>query len=66
METLETIVNLIASTTTVTGLKVTCAVDKNIYERVIKVSDEELEGINIQRNEFCGNWNYTISPVVNV
>lgn len=65
LETLETIVNLIASTTTVTGLKVTCAVDKNIYERGIKVSDEELEGINIQRNEFCGNWNYTISPVVN-
>lgn len=66
LETLETIVNLIASTTTVTGLKVTCAVDKNIYERGIKVSDEELEGINIQRNKFCGNWNYTISPVVNV
>ncbi len=65
LETLETIVNLIASTTTVTGLKVTCTVDKNIYERGIKVSDEELEGINIQRNEFCGNWNYTISPVVN-
>lgn len=65
LETLETIVNLIASTTTVTGLKVMCTVDTNIYERGIKVSDEELEGINILRNEFCGNWNYTIHPSVN-
>lgn len=65
LETLETIVNLIASTTTVTGLKVMCAVDTNVYEKGIKVSDEELEGINILRNEFCGNWNYTIYPSQN-
>ncbi len=62
LETLETIVNLIASTTTTTGLKVMCAVDKNTYECGIRVSDEEMEGINIQKNEFCGNWNYTILP----
>ncbi|MBQ8073917.1 MAG: hypothetical protein IJ231_09955, partial [Clostridia bacterium] len=37
----------------------------NVYEKGIKVSDEELEGINILRNEFCGNWNYTIYPSQN-
>ena len=62
LETLETIVELISSTTTNTGLKVRCAVDRNIYPRGIKVSDEELAGVNIIKNEFCGNWNYTIFP----
>ena len=62
LETLETIVELISSTTTNTGLKVQCAVDKNIYPRGLKVSDEELAGINIIKNEFCGNWNYIIFP----
>ena len=62
LETLETIVKLISSTTTTTGLKVHCVVDHNIYPRGIKISDEELDGVNIVRNEFCGNWNYTIFP----
>ena len=62
LETLEMIVELISSTTTSTGLKVQCAVDRNIYPRGLKVSDVELEGVNILRNEFCGNWNYTIFP----
>ncbi len=62
LETLEMIVELIASTKTSTGLKVQCAVDRNIYPRGIKVSDKELQGVNIVRNDFCGHWNYTISP----
>ena len=65
LETLEMIVELISSTTTSTGLKVQCAVDHNTYPRGLKVSDEELEGVNIIRNEFCGNWNYTIFPIRN-
>lgn len=66
LETLEMIVELIASTTTNTGLKVRCIVDKNTYPRGIKVTDEELDGVNITKNEFCGNWNYIISPVVDM
>ena len=66
LETLEMIVELIASTTTNTGLKVKCIVDKNTYPRGIKVSDEELEEVNITKNEFCGNWNYTVSPSANM
>jgi len=58
----EVIVKLIAATSNKTGLKVHCQLDDNIYPRGIKVSDEELAGINIQRNSFHGEWNYTISP----
>ena len=65
LETLQMIVELISSTTTSTGLKVQCAVDHNTYPRGLKVSDEELEGVNIIRYEFCGNWNYTIFPAHN-
>ena len=62
LETLEMIVDLISSTTTTTGLKVKCTVDHAIYPKGIKVSDTEIDGINIIRNEFCGNWNYRIYP----
>lgn len=62
LETLKMIVELISSTTTNTGLRVECIVDHNIYPRGIKVSDEELKGVNIVRNKFCCNWNYTIFP----
>lgn len=65
LETLKMIVELITSTTTNTGLKVQCAVDHNTYPRGIKVSDKELNGVNIIRNEFCGMWNYTIYPIIN-
>jgi len=58
----EVAVSLIASTTTRKGLKVTCELDTNEYEIGIKVSDEEFEKINIIKNEFHGDWNYTILP----
>lgn len=62
LETLEIIVNLIASTTTNSGLHIECGIDFNTYETGIKVSDKELANINIVQNEFCGTWNYTIYP----
>ena len=65
LETLEMIVALISSTTSSTGLKVHCTLDNNIYPRGLKVSDEELDGVNIVRNAFCGNWNYSILPCSN-
>jgi len=58
----EVVVNLIGSTTTKKGLTVKCVLDQNSYETGIKVSDEELEGINIRRNDFHGEWNYFIFP----
>ena len=62
LTSLEVIVSLIAATTTSTGLTVKCGVDNNVYETGIKVDDEEYGNINIVRNSFCGNWNYTIVP----
>ena len=58
----QVIVQLIGSTTTKTGLKVCCELDANLYPKAIKVSDEEMLAINITRDEFHGEWNYTISP----
>jgi transposase len=58
----EVIVKLIAATTNRIGLKVKCQLDTNFYPKAIKVSDREMADINIQRDSFHGEWNYTISP----
>jgi hypothetical protein len=57
-----TIINLIASTTTRSGLIVKAALDTNHYETKIKVSDEQLARVRLKRHEFHGDWNYTLSP----
>jgi len=59
----EVIVNLIAATTTRTGLKIEAELDPNIYPIGIQVTDEELEKIHIERADFHGEWNYTIVPL---
>ena len=58
----QVIVQLIGSTTTEAGLKVCCELDANQYPKGLKVSDAEMQAINISRDEFQGAWNYTISP----
>jgi hypothetical protein len=58
----QVIVQLIGSTSTETGLQVRCEIDGNRYPRGIKVAEAEIRAINISRNEFHGEWNYTISP----
>lgn len=58
----ETVVNLISSTTTRKGLLVRAELDKNTYERGIKVSDEEIEDLEIMLHERFPGWNYTILP----
>jgi Rhodopirellula transposase DDE domain len=57
------IVDLISSTTTDTGLTVRCELDANVYPKGITVPDEEMADINIMRDEFHGDWNYTIQPM---
>ena len=44
------------------GLKVRATWDDRVYSKGIKISDEDLAKINIQRANFRGEWNYTISP----
>ena len=56
------IVDLISATTTDTGLTVVCKLDTNTYPKGIAVTDQEMAQINILRNEFHGEWNYTIQP----
>jgi len=57
-----TIVQLIAATTTDTGLKVRAVLDENKYPKGVKVSDAQLASVNLARHAFHGDWNYTISP----
>ncbi len=56
------IVQLIGHTTTTTGLTIKAKLDKNKYQKGIKISDEELEKITLERDSFHGEWNYKIKP----
>ncbi|MDG6026758.1 MAG: ISAzo13 family transposase [Candidatus Brocadia sp.] len=58
----ETIVNLISRTTTAKGLRVICRLDRRKYPTGRKVTDEEIRRVNLKRNTFHGDWNYTIYP----
>ncbi len=58
----ETIINLIGGTKTRTGLKVKAVLDTSEYETGIKVSDEQLNQVQLRRHKVHPAWNYTISP----
>jgi hypothetical protein len=58
----QVIVNLIAATTTQTGLRVRAEVDLAKYPKGVKVSDKQVAGIRLERDLFHGEWNYTILP----
>lgn len=58
----EVIIGLINSTTTESGLFVRSVLDENPYPRGIKISDQEMAEINLQKDDFHGEWNYSISP----
>jgi hypothetical protein len=56
------VVNLIGNTKTKAGLHIQAELDTNAYATGIKVSDEELAAVQIEKAPFHGEWNYTISP----
>ena len=58
----QVIVNLISATTTQTGLKVRAELDTNSYPPGAKVTNKQIEEINIRPDSFHGEWNYTIRP----
>lgn len=58
----ETVVNLISKTTTAKGLKVRCRLDRRKYPTGRKVTAEEMNEVNMKRDAFHGEWNYTIQP----
>jgi transposase len=62
LRSFQTIVSLIAATTTTTGLKVHAELNTENYLAGIKVSDEDLAQVNLRRDKFHGDWNYEIRP----
>jgi hypothetical protein len=58
----ETIVRLIAATTTAKGLTVSCRLDRRRYATGRQVTDEEMGSVNLVPDRFHGEWNYTIRP----
>jgi len=58
----ETIVGLIAKTTTAKGLRVTCRLDRRRYPVGRRVSDDEIATVNLVPQSFHGEWNYVIRP----
>jgi hypothetical protein len=61
LESHEVIVDLIAATTTRTGLKVRARLDQSYYPKGKKVTDKQLAGLPIERHDFHGEWNYTLT-----
>lgn len=59
----EVIVSLIGATTTKKGLRVRSELDRNSYPTGRKVTDKEISEVNIVRDEFHGEWNYTVFPL---
>ena len=57
-----TVVNLIGSTRTQTGLRVRCVLDTETYPPKIAISKEQMDSLHLQRDDFHGDWNYTIKP----
>jgi hypothetical protein len=62
----EVIVNLIAATTTKTGLKVQSELDTREYPKGVTITDELFDKINIVKHDFHGEWNYTIHPIADL
>jgi hypothetical protein len=58
----QVIIDLIAATTTTTGLTVKSKIDTNIYERGLKVSDKQMDELQLRREKFHGDWNYKLLP----
>lgn len=58
----QVVVNLIGSTTTREGLHIKAGIDENTYAKGVKVTDEELAALAIERDAFHGEWNYRLLP----
>jgi len=58
------VIDLIASTTTSTGLKVYARLDPNTYPTKLQITAQQMQAVNITGEEFHPEWNYTIMPSV--
>ncbi len=64
LTSIQVVVDLIGAAKTAKGLKVKAKLDNHTYGKGIIVTDEELKNINIVRDEFHGEWNYSIKPKI--
>jgi transposase len=62
LTSLAVIVSLIGATTTRKGLRVRSEIDRGTYPQGIKISDDQMASIQLERHDFHGDWNYTIHP----
>jgi len=62
LRTLKGMLARIRGTATRTGLKVRAALSRKTYPKGVKVSDDELHSLQLERHSVCPNWNYTIAP----
>jgi len=58
----EVVVELIGATTTKTGLKVRAELDRGVYPKGIKITNDQLAAAGVRRHEFHGEWNYDVGP----
>lgn len=58
----EVVVNLIGNTKTKKGLTINAVLDENKYEKGLKIEDKVMENLNIEKNDFHGEWNYSLAP----
>ena len=58
----QVIVDLIAATTTITGLTVQCVLDTNEYPIGVKYTNADVDALPLTRHDFHGEWNYTLTP----
>ncbi len=58
----QTVIELIGNTTTQKGLEIQTELDEKVYQKGIKVSDAQMNALNIEKHTFHGEWNYTIHP----
>ena len=56
------IIQLISATKTATGLTVDARLDTNDYPVKRQITDEQMDSLALKRDDFHGEWNYTISP----
>ena len=62
LTSLATIVSLIGTTTTPSGLRVRSEIAKRSYPKGVTITDEQMQQLHLKRHEFHGDWNYTIHP----
>lgn len=62
LTSMETVIELLSSTTTTGGLTVTAVVDTNVYPTKISVSNAEVKALHLVRDPFLPDWNYALHP----